>query len=187
MPVMKTAAVRAATAGLFAGLTLSSALVAPAAHAAQGDLDCTGAFNIDITPPLTPQRLTSTAHATGLFANCLSLNGRYDNIQSGVIDAYATVSANGLPANICQLLLTFKSNNPAVNTFTWSPNAGISHYTWRISTDPAQGVVLQAHISSGTLAGDTGTAVPVLADPNPDCALNGLKSLTVDLGAFNFD
>lgn len=178
---------RHAAAVLAVSLVLSSAVAAPAAHAALGDLVCTGAFQLDIDPPLTPLRLTSTAYATGEFTNCVSLNGNYAGIQSGAIATPATVSANGSALNICQLLLTFTGGNAAASTFVWQPGAGTSHYTWRINTDPTQGqITLEAALSSGPMAGDKGTAVPVLANPNPDCAVNGLKYLTADVGAFNF-
>jgi hypothetical protein len=178
---------RATAAVLAASFALSSLVAAPAAQAALGDLACTGAFQLDIDPPLTPLRLTSTAYATGEFTNCLSPNGNYAGIQSGAIATPATVSANGSALNICQLLLTFTGSNAAASTFVWQPSAGTSHYTWRINTDPTQGqITFEAALSSGPMAGDKGTAIPVLVNPNPDCAINGLKYLTANVGAFNF-
>ncbi|MGK5531036.1 hypothetical protein [Streptomyces sp. URMC 129] len=123
------------------------------AHAALGDLVCTANFQGNFSPPLTAQQTTADIESPAGFVNRLSPNGRYPALQSGVGHASGTGVFEG-------------------NTGQDSESDGT------IVTDPAEGTLtLSAVITSGPLAGDALSALPFEADPNPDRATAGLKSL----------
>lgn len=64
---------------------LAVAVVLPApAQAETGGLTCTGNFQFDFTPPLTPANTTADATVGGGLVNCQSPNGKYTRLTSAV-------------------------------------------------------------------------------------------------------
>jgi hypothetical protein len=83
---------------------------------------------------------------------------------------------------VCNLLLTIKG----VGSLVWNTDE-VSEFDYTVNTNPPNGpITLSAFITSGRLAGDTITAVPLSAHPNPDCALNGLSRLTSEASLVTF-
>jgi hypothetical protein len=153
-------------------LAAGPGLIAPAS-AATGDLACIVNFQFNFVPALTTTSTAAQAKATAGFVDCVSPNSRYSNLRSATVLASGRATAlAGVP---CSLLLTITGTG----TITWSPTGQKSGFTFTVNTDPFNGTVsLSAVVTSGPLAGDTLSAVPAEANPNSDCAVNGLRTLT---------
>ena len=160
----------------------AAGLLGPAgpARALTVDMTCSAAFELDFTPPLTATQTTSTAVGRAGIVGCLPLTVRAAGLQSAAVTATGQVTSSGLAP--CNLLLTITGTG----RFLWNTGQQ-SHFVFTINTDPTAGTItLSATITSGRLAGDTITAVPVLAHPNVDCAVTGLTRLTSELAALTF-
>ncbi|MFC5827209.1 hypothetical protein [Nonomuraea insulae] len=82
----------------------------------------------------------------------------------------------------CNLLLSIEGSG----TIDWNTGPD-SQFDFAINTDPLNGTItVSATITSGPLTGDSGIAVPVLAHPNLDCALTGLRALTSEAAVVTF-
>lgn len=154
---------------LLSFITLASG---PPARAAVGDLTCTVSLVFTFSPPLTTTRTTTSAQASAQVADCISPNGHFSSLTSGTVQANATAtSQGGIP---CNLLLTISGTG----AITWNTGQ-TSGYSFTISTNPIQGTItVSATVTSGPMAGDVVTLLPVEVNPNLDCAVNGLSSLT---------
>lgn len=163
---------------LVAMLMLGITTLVGAAPAAQADeevlpdLACTVNFQLTFTPALTATNTTAAMVGQAGLVNCFSPSGAYPDIRSGTANGPGTVtSIGGVP---CNLLLT--ANGTA--KFVWNTGE-VSDFNYVVNTNPLAGeVTLHAQVTSGPLAGTTATAVPVLANPNPDCLFVGLTNLT---------
>lgn len=155
-------------------------LAAMPARAATGDLTCTSNAQINFTPPLTATQTTADTTDTAGLAGCTSPNGNFPRLASGTVQASGpATSLGGVP---CNLLLTVTGTG----TITWNTNQK-SKLTFDINTNPTNGTLsFSGAITTGPLNADTITSVPVVANPNPDCAINGLKYLTVHLMVISF-
>ena len=151
------------------------------AHAAVGDLTCTSNAQVNFSPPLTATQTTASTTDTAALSSCTSANGRFSELQSATVQATGpATSLGGVP---CNLLLTVTGTG----SITWN-TGDKSKLTFDINTNPTNGTLsLSATITSGPLKGDTSTSVPAIAHPNPDCAINGLKYLAVDLMVISFN
>ncbi|MGW2370572.1 hypothetical protein ACWCZ5_34365 [Streptomyces sp. NPDC001667] len=142
------------------------------AHAATGDLTCTAQAQVNFSPPLVAGG-TSTGDVDAVLDNCTSPNGSFSRLTSAEALGSATVSA-APGVNPCSLRLTLNATLKA----TWQ-NGQHSDIAAELTTDPTLGTAgLTATVTGGQLAGDSITPVIVEINPNPDCATNGLKSLT---------
>ncbi|GAA2282355.1 hypothetical protein GCM10010145_61340 [Streptomyces ruber] len=162
---------------LAASAALSAAglvLPATAAHAAAGDLTCTGHGVINFDPALTGAGQTAGVTGDAAVVNCLSPNGSHPQLKNADVSAKGTAhTQNGSP---CSLLLTAD----LTVAFNWD-NGQTSTVDATVNTDPAKGLIsIGGPVVGGPLKGDTFTVVPVLANPNPDCGTKGLTSLTFD-------
>jgi hypothetical protein len=154
------------------------------ASAATGDLACFANFQFDFDPPLTADTTTSEATGTAALVNCTSANGNYSPLKSATFrpTEIKVTSQGGAP---CNLLLTIQGSGALEWSPAGSPN---SRLDFVVNTDPSAGsITLSAMIADGPMAGDTATAVPLMAHPNPDCATAGLSSLISELSTVTFD
>lgn len=164
----RRAAILVGVVGLTVGLTAVPASAAP------GDLTCTANFQQNFTPPLTATNTNANVDGSSALVNCTSPNGNFPTLKSGISPGSGTAVALG-GANPCSLLLRIE----LTSTIEWSPPGNPkSHLDVVIDTNPADGTVaFTATVTNGPLKGDTATAV-AQANPNPDCAVNGLSSLS---------
>jgi hypothetical protein len=149
---------------------------ATSADAATGDLACTGNFQFNFDPPLTATNTTSTANVGGGLVDCVSANGHYSRLKSGVRVGYGAVSR---PIGVvpCAPVMTITEGAVLV----WNTGEQ-STFDITVNTDPTNGMItISAVFTSGPLAGDTANAFPIVLHTNVDCALHGLTSLTSDL------
>ncbi|MEJ2854227.1 MULTISPECIES: hypothetical protein [unclassified Saccharothrix] len=148
----------------------------PTAHAATGDLTCTGNFQFNFTPPLTATNTTSTADVGGGLVDCVSPNGQYTRLKSGVRTGTGTVT-RPLGTAPCAPAMTITEGA----VLTWNTGEK-SKFRITVNTDPtADRLTISAYFTSGPLAGDTANAYPIVLHTNADCAVNGLTQLTSDL------
>ena len=157
--------------GLF-GLSFSTL----SAQAEAGDLACFVNFQFNFDPPLTAINSTGSTVATAGFVGCTSPNGQHADLGSATVETTAaTVTSSSGP---CNLLITIVGTGRV----DWNTGA-TSRFSFTVNTNPLNGAItLSATINSGELKGDSINAVPVIAHPNLDCALNGLRALTAELG-----
>lgn len=161
-------------------LPMTVATAAPA-QATVGDLTCNVNVQLNFSPPLTPTQTTSRAVAVANVVNCISPNGAYSYLKSGSVnDATATItSLGGAP---CNLLLTITGRA----TIDWSPSGQHTTFDFTVNTNPTNGsITLMTTQTSGPLTGDISQTVGA-ANPNLDCAINGLTSLSVPIGQTTF-
>lgn len=177
---------RALAAALtLAGATLAGPALAAPAHATLPDLVCDINFQLNMLTPLTLTNHTSAVDATAGFVDCISPNGTFPNLWSAAVHAKGTAVA--LPGIPCSVVVNIDSPTSGPNRFEWSPTGQVSKFTWQVNTNPLAGTItLSAHITSGPMSGDTVTAVPIVANPNPDCLINGLKYLSAPQAALTF-
>ncbi|MGO1056356.1 hypothetical protein [Crossiella sp. CA198] len=155
---------------------LATMFLPHAASAAVGDLTCTGNFQFDFDPPLTATNTTANAVVGGGLVNCLSLNGQYTRLKSGVRVGQGTVSR---PLGLLPCVPVMTIRETAV--LTWNTGE-VSEFEITVNTDPLAGpITISALFTSGPLAGDTANAFPVVLNPNLDCATAGLTQLTSPL------
>jgi hypothetical protein len=160
-----------ATAAILAAV-VAGPLAAHPAHAAVGDLTCLANFQINFSSPLTATNTTADASINGGLTNCTSPNGKYPNLKSGNFTGKGTATSSGGP---CDLILTI---NLPKNTAVWSPTGEHSVAAGTVSTNPSSGTLgINAVVTNGALKGDSITGVGE-ANPNVDCAVNGLTSLS---------
>ncbi|MGP3979810.1 hypothetical protein [Streptomyces sp. KR80] len=173
---------RQRAAVLVSVITLTAGLTAAPASAAPGDLTCTANFQHNFTPPLTATNTTAKDDATSGLVGCTSPNGNYPTLKSGLSPGTGTATALG--GSPCSLLLRIELKS----TIEWSPPGNPkSHLDVVIDTNPVDGTVaFTATVTAGPLKGDTATAVAE-AHPNPDCAVNGLSSLTSEAAQVVFN
>ncbi|RZS41147.1 hypothetical protein EV193_103467 [Herbihabitans rhizosphaerae] len=151
-------------------------ITAPPALAEQGDLACTGNFQFNFTPPLTSTTTTADAEVRGGLVDCVSPNGNYTRLKSGVRTGFGTVNR---PAGLesCSPVMTITEGA----VLTWNTGEK-SKFAITVNTDPSNGrITISAYFTSGPLAGDTANAFPIVLHTNGDCAVNGLSQLTSDL------
>lgn len=160
------------TTALLVLLSFVTLVSGPQARAAAGDLTCTVSLAFTFSPPLTTTTTTTSAQASAQVSDCISPNGNFSSLASATVQANATAtSQGGVP---CDVLLTISG----AGTLTWNTGQ-TSGYSFTISTNPIQGTItVSATVTSGPLAGDAVTLLPIEANPNLDCAVNGLSSLT---------
>lgn len=169
---------RTATTTLVALVTamLVSSIIVPSAHAATGDLTCTGNFQFNFAPPLTATNSTADADVGGGLVDCVSPNGQYSRLKSGVRTGTGTATRE-LGLAPCAPVITITEGA----VLTWNTGEK-SRFRITVNTDPTAGrLTVSAYFTSGPLAGDTANAYPIVLHTNPDCALNGLTQLTSDL------
>jgi hypothetical protein len=155
---------------LASSLAVAVALPTPA-QAETGDLTCTGNFQFDFTPPLTPTNTTADATVGGGLVNCQSPNGKYTRLKSGVRTGTGTATRHF--GDQCAPVMTITEQA----VLTWNTGEK-SNFDITINTDPAAGrITISARFTQGPLAGDTANAYPVV-HPNTDCATHGLSQLT---------
>jgi hypothetical protein len=147
----------------------------PGAHAATGDLTCIGNFQFNFTPPLTATTTTAEADVGGGLVDCVSPNGRYSRLKSGVRTGTGTATRE-LEVAPCTPVMTITEGA----VLTWNTGEK-SRFRITVNTDPATGrLTITASVTSGPLAGDTANAYPIVLHTNPDCAVNRLTQLTSD-------
>lgn len=158
-------------------IALVTALIPGAvARAATGDLTCTGNFQFNFDPPLTATNTTATADVGGGLVDCVSPNGRYTRLKSGVRTGVGTVS-RPLGTAPCAPVMTILE----CAVLTWNTGEK-SKFRITVNTDPSSGrLTISAYFTSGPLVGDTANAYPIVLHTNADCAVNGLTQLTSDL------
>lgn len=145
-------------------------LTAPA-HAAVGDLTCTGNFQFDFAPALTATTTEADATVGGGLVNCQSPNGSYTRLKSGVRTGDGTATRD--TGENCLPVMTITEKAKLV----WNTGE-VSKFDITVNTDPAAGrITISARFTSGPLAGDTANAYPVV-HPNADCETAGLTQLT---------
>jgi hypothetical protein len=174
----RNAAVMKRLRGRKRAATLTAAVVAFAlgpwsqvAHAETGDLTCTGNFQFDFSPPLTPANTTADAAVGGGLVNCQSPNGKYPRLKSGVRTGDGTATRHF--GDQCAPVMTIVEKAELI----WNTGEK-SKFDITVNTDPSAGrVTISARFTSGPLAGDTANAYPVV-HPNADCAVVGLSQLT---------
>lgn len=163
-------------------LALLGMFIPTVAHAQLGDLTCQAAFQFTFDPPLSATNPEENPHADAALTGCMSLNGRYSDLNSGTVDVFGTATLSSFPVHPCGLLLTITGTG----NIHWS-NQQTSHLTFTINTDPTNGTIsLSADIQTGPLTGDTATAAPVVPIINLDCPLVGLRTLGASLAVVNF-
>jgi hypothetical protein len=154
-----------------ASLLAVAAVLPTPAHAETGDLSCTGNFQFDFTPPLTPTNTTADTTVGGGLVNCQSPNGKYTRLKSGVRTGTGTATRHF--GDQCAPVMTITEQA----VLTWNTGEK-SEFDITVNTDPAAGrVTISARFTHGPLAGDTANAYPVV-HPNADCATYGLSQLT---------
>ncbi len=165
------------------GLGLIGALApVTAAHAQAGDLDCALNFQFDFTPGLSLGNPQGSPVITANFTSCLSADQQFSDLHAATVHATGVANVSGYPVNPCALLLKITGTG----TFAWS-NGQNSPFTWEVTTDPLKNLLtLHADITSGPMAGDTGTAVPIVPIINADCPTAGLTTLGA-VGAISFN
>lgn len=152
-------------------LLCTAGLTPVAAQAETGDLTCTGNFQFDFSPPLTPTSTTATATVGGGLVNCQSPNGNYTRLKSGVRTGAGTATRDA--GDNCLPVMTIVEQA----VLTWNTGEK-SKFDITVNTDPSAGrVTISAVFTHGPLAGDTANAYPVV-HPNADCATAGLSQLT---------
>lgn len=157
-----------------ASLLAITVVVPVPARAETGDLTCTGNFQFDFTPPLTPANTTADATVGGGLVNCQSPNGKYTRLKSGVRTGTGTATRHF--GDQCAPVMTIVEQA----VLTWNTGEK-SKFDITVNTDPAAGrVTISALFTNGPLAGDTANAYP-LVHPNTDCATLGLSQLTSEL------
>ncbi|MFF4410184.1 hypothetical protein [Streptomyces sp. NPDC001404] len=154
-----------------AGLAIPAA---SPAHAAVGDLTCTAAATVNLSPALTPGGSTTISSVNGVFDNCVSANGKFSRLaNAGVENASGTASAPSAPGQ-CPALFTIKGGA----TLVWNTGER-STLKFVLSTNPGGGTAtLNITVTNGPLEDDTIAPVVVQINPNLDCVTNGLKSIT---------
>lgn len=126
-------------------------------------LTCNVNFQLNFSPPLTLTNTTADVTVSAGFVNCISPNGTHDDLLSASVTGTGTaVSLAGVP---CSLLLTVEGTAD----FTWN-TGDTSEVSFVVNTNPLAGLItLEGEVTGGTLEGTSAVAVPVLANPNPDC------------------
>jgi hypothetical protein len=146
------------------------------ARAEPGDLTCTGNFQFNFDPPLTATHTTADADVGGGLVDCLSPNGNYSHLRSGVRTGTGTASRPFGTAP-CAPVMTITEGA----VLTWNTGEK-SRFEITVNTDPNSGTLtISAYFTHGPLAGDTAHAYPIVLHTNADCATNGLTQLTSDL------
>jgi hypothetical protein len=155
---------------------LAGGLAASSGQAATGDLVCTVAGQIDFSPPLTATNTTADATVGGGLVDCVSPNGNYSRLTSGVRTGTGAVSRR-LGTAPCAPAMTIGEGA----VLTWNTGEK-SKFEITVNTDPTSGAItISAYFTHGPLAGDTANAYPIVLHTNVDCATNGLTQLTSDL------
>jgi hypothetical protein len=150
-------------------VTLAGPPVAQGARTLTVDLNCFASAQFNFTPPLN----FNTVHASeqGLFSSCVSPNGRYPRIKSGVIFASDVVASGCWPA-------PFRLSGPNSKIF-WSDGSS-STFSLAVSTDPTSGNLgLNGYVTDGPLAGGHAVAVPIVVAQRGVCLLGGVSSMSV--------
>lgn len=154
------------------------------AGAAIGDLTCTvlgGTANFN--PPLQPGGSSAVTVEDVTLDDCTSLTGK--TMQTGTAHATDVTATAASGLNPCSLLLTISGDLKII----WTPAAGNlpSTVAATLNLNPANGLpALSITVTAGSLAGDTGTAAPVIT-PNADCLTNGLSSLNISAAVVSFN
>ena len=159
------------------GVTALS-LLGPAgpAKALTVDMTCSVSIEGDLDPALTSSNNTASVTVRAAATGCLPLTPAAAGLFSAAITG--TGIAHSESAVPCALL-TRADGSGVIN---WNTGAQ-SNFTFLLSTNILTGVLAaNVMITSGPLAGDQVTGVPVVAHPNPDCALVGLTRVTAELG-----
>jgi hypothetical protein len=168
-------AVVAALASLFAA-------VGPAtpAHAAVGDLTCNVNVQLSFSPALTLTQTTTNVTGVANVVNCISLDGAYPDLTAGTV-TNAVGTATSLAGVPCSLLITITGTA----TIDWTDGQQTT-FDFTVNTNPLNGLVsLMTTQTSGPLAGTISETVGA-ANPNLDCVLTGLTSLSVPIGQTTF-
>jgi hypothetical protein len=120
-------------------------------------------------------RGTSTASlVNGQLSGCSSPDGSQTPLTS------ATITSSGLTATGCVPL--FVSITGTV-TFAWN-NATTSTAFAAFSTNPFNPPILSVQVTTGTMAGDAATPIPLLIPHGLGCGLGGTSSLDVLIPAW---
>jgi hypothetical protein len=139
-------------------------------QAAVGDLTCTALFQMNFRPALKGATTASNSSIEVGLSNCLSLNGRYSDLSSGLMTGSGP--ATSLPGIPCSLVLTVNYKLKV----DWS-NGQTSKVDAEVNSNPLDGTIgFKGVVTGGPLTGDKIYAAgPVV--PNADCLLRGLTSL----------
>jgi len=157
-----------------------AALGAAPAHAATPDLTCSfGSAYLTFGAPLQAGQTTDFAGYANV-TGCTSGDG-YSNLTGGPAEFFGTVTA-APGINPCSVILDLKFTGDIY----W-PNGQTTALAGTFSTNPAdQPLGIGVKVTSGPLAGDTASALPVVV-PNLDCLLVGLSSLSAPLFIVSFE
>lgn len=140
------------------------------ASAATGDLGCELQTTITFNPALTAGATVHTVNSAGLTA-CTSPNGHYSDLYGGTASGPGIATA-APGADPCSLVFTTSGSNARID---WNTGK-VSYFNFRTNTNPSAGTIqTSSQVTSGLLKGDSIQNVPVVAAVNPDCAVNGLK------------
>lgn len=160
----------------------ANATVASPSSRADGDLTCKASAEANFDEALTSSNTTANVDITGTLMDCVSANGEFSAITSGELTANGTATSKaGL--NPCSVILTLTGTG----TIDWGPTgSGSSSVEFSLNTNPdVSDPLLEFTVTSGPLEGDSALPLPVIT-PNPDCLVNGLKSLRFPLTVVNF-
>ncbi|MFC5720893.1 hypothetical protein ACFP1Z_12020 [Streptomyces gamaensis] len=163
-----------------AALVGAAVLTGPAAgqaHAAAGDLACSGQFTMTFTPGLTPGG-SATLNVSASLSKCSSPNGYYSTLQSATATASGTATSNSNGKGPCGVLFS----GSGTGTLTWSPANTKSSIQFTVNTDPTNGTVtFHCVITNGTLVNDSDAVAPAISGMR--CSTNGgLQSLSATVG-----
>jgi len=146
-------------------------LAAPEAQARSSTVDLTCFIQAQFTFSPALNFNTTSTRFSGMATSCVSPNGRYKELHSGVVFGTDGVTGTGC----APLLLQILGGN---NTVFWSDGT-TSKFTIEISTDPRSGKLgFVARLTAGRMAGAKISGVPAVITQRGSCLLGGVRGLT---------
>jgi hypothetical protein len=159
---------------------VAAATPAAPAYATVGDLTCNVNVQLSFSPALTLTQTTTSVTGVANVVNCVSLDGAYPDLTAGTV-TNAVGSAKSLGGSPCSLLLTITGTA----TIDWTDGQKTT-FDFTVNTNPLNGLVsLMTAQTSGPLTGTSSETVGA-ANPNLDCLLTGLTSISVPIGQTTF-
>ena len=159
---------------------LAAAVPTAPAYAGVGDLTCNVNVQLSFSPALTLTQTNTNVTGVASVVNCISLDGEYSDLTAGTV-TNAVGTAKSLGGAPCSLLLTITGTA----TIDWTDGQETT-FDFTVNTNPLNGLVaLMTTQTSGPLAGTISETVGA-ANPNLDCVLAGLTSISVPLGQTTF-
>jgi hypothetical protein len=144
--------------------------IVTAAQARTLDLTCVGSTQFNFTPPL--RSASTDVSFMGLVSSCLSPNGRYGRLKSGVVFGTKGTTASG--CSPAPLRISGGGNN-----IIWN-DGSTTTFSLSVNTTPlGAGFGFAGSLTDGILSGASVTGVPLLVAQRGLCSLSGVRSLSL--------